>query len=91
MRPVADFSIHLAVSHAERVQAALAPQSHLLLELIDDAAAAGMIQVEDTKRATALVQQMVMQSSFGNRLVTQRRQQLTAEETWEFCLRGLGG
>src|SRR6185436_2379234 len=83
-RPIADFSIHLAVSHADRVQAALAPQSRLLHELIDDAQAAGMIQVTDTKRATALVQQMVMHSSFGNRLVEQPRQQLTAEETWEF-------
>ncbi|HTL84807.1 MAG TPA: TetR/AcrR family transcriptional regulator [Acidimicrobiia bacterium] len=90
-RPIADFSIHLAVSHAVRVQAALAPQSRLLHELIEDAAAAGTIHVEDTKRATALVQQMVMHSSFGNRLVEQPRQQLTAEETWEFCLRGLGG
>ena len=90
-RPIADFSIHLAVSHADRVQAALAPQSRLLHELIDDAAAAGAIDVADTKRATALVQQMVMHSSFGNRLVGQPRQQLTAEETWAFCLRGLGG
>jgi AcrR family transcriptional regulator len=90
-RPIADFSIHLAVSHAPRVRAALAPQAHLLLQLVEDAVAAGAIHVDDTRRATTLLQQTVMHSSFGNRLVENPKQELTAEETWEFCRRGLGG
>ena len=89
-RPIAEFSIHLAVSHADRVRAALAPQSRLLHELIDEAASAGAIDVGDARRATTLVQQTVMYSSFGNRLVEDAKQRLSAEETWEFCRRGLG-
>jgi AcrR family transcriptional regulator len=90
-RPVAEFSIHLAVTHSDRVRAALTPQSQLLRELIGDAAEAGMIRTPDARRATTLVQQTVMYSSFGNRLVDDPKQRLTAEETWEFCLLGLGG
>ena len=55
-----------------------------------DAAEAGAIRVADTRRAAALVQQTVMCSWFGNRLVENPKQRLTAEETWEFCLHGLG-
>jgi hypothetical protein len=33
----------------------------------------------------------VMYSWFGNRLVTDARRRVTAQETWEFCLHGLGG
>ena len=69
---------------------ALAPISHLLRELLEAAADAGAIRVADTRRAAALVQQTVMCSWFGNRLVENPKQRLTAEETWEFCLHGLG-
>jgi AcrR family transcriptional regulator len=89
-RPIAEFSRNVADAYSERVHAALAPQSHLLRELIEDAAKAGDLDIADSRRATALVQQTVMYSSFGNRLVD-RRQRLTSEETWEFCRRGLGG
>jgi len=47
--------------------------------------------VSDTRRAAALVQQTVMYSWFGNRLVENTRLRLTAEETWDFCLHGLAG
>jgi hypothetical protein len=63
----------------------------LLHELVDAAAEAGALRVVDTRRAAALVQQTTMYSWFGNRLVENPKQRLTAEETWEFCLRGLGG
>ena len=56
-------------SHPERVRAALAPVSHLLRELVDAAAEAGVIHVDDARRAATLVQQTVMYSWFGNRLV----------------------
>jgi AcrR family transcriptional regulator len=90
-RAISEFSMHLAVQHSERVRAALAPTAHLLRELIEDATAAGVIHVEDSRRAAALLQQTVMYSWFGNRLVANPEMRLTAEETWEFCRRGLNG
>ena len=90
-RAISEFSMHLAVNHAERVRAALAPQTKILHALVDAAADAGAIRVADTRRATALIQQTVMFSWFGNRLVENPKQRLTAQETWEFCLHGLDG
>jgi AcrR family transcriptional regulator len=89
-RPISEFSMHLAANHAERVRAALAPQTRLLRELVDDAVAAGAIEVEDPRSATALVQQTVMYSWFGNRLVAKPDRRVDAETTWEFCRRALG-
>lgn len=90
-RAISEFSMSLAADHSERVRAALAPVTRLLLELVDAAAEAGAIHVRDTRRATLLLQQTVMHTWIGNRLVENPKQRLTAEETWEFCLRGLGG
>ena len=81
--------MHLAANHSERVRAALAPLSRLLRELVDAAVEAGAIRVADTRRAAALVMQTVMYSWFGNRLVENPKQRLTAEQTWEFCFHGL--
>jgi AcrR family transcriptional regulator len=89
-RPIMEFAMHLAANHADRVRAALAPQTHLLRDLIDDAVAAGAVRVSDTRRAAALVQQTVMYTWFGNRLAENPERKLSAEETWEFCLHGLG-
>ncbi len=90
-RPISEFAMHLAANHADRVRAALGPLSRLLRELVDTAAAAGAIRVANPRRATALVQQTVLYSWFGNRLVENPERKLDAEETWEFCLHGLGG
>ena len=90
-RPISEFSMPLAVAHPERVKAALEPVSRLLLQLVEEAAAANEIKVPDTRRAAALLQQTVMYSWFGNRLIQDPRRRLTAEETWEFCLHGLAG
>jgi AcrR family transcriptional regulator len=90
-RAISEFSMYLAAGHPERVRAALAPLSHRLRELVDDAAATGLVQVRDARRASALVQQTVMYSWFGNRLVENPQQRLSAEETWQFCLHGLNG
>jgi AcrR family transcriptional regulator len=88
-RAISEFSMQLTVNHADRIRAALAPQSHLLRELISDAAAAGAIKTTDVRRAAALVQQSVMFTWFGNRLVENPKLRLTADETWQFCLHGL--
>ncbi len=89
-RPIMEFSVQLAVAHPDRVKAAMAPISRMMLELVDAANAAGAINVADTRRAAALMQQTVMYSWFGNRLAENARMRLTAEATWEFCLHGIG-
>ena len=83
--------MHVAIDEAPRVRAVLAPLARELIELIEAASAAGAIQVADPRRAATLVQQTVLYSWFGNRLVGNPKARLTAEESWEFCLRGLGG
>jgi AcrR family transcriptional regulator len=88
-RAISEFSMLLAANNSERIRAAIAPLSHLLIELLDAAAAAGAIRVADTRRAAALVHQTVMNNWYGNRLVNDPKQRLTAEETWEFCLHGI--
>jgi AcrR family transcriptional regulator len=90
-RPISEFSLQLAVHHPERVRAALAPISRLLVELLDAAVAADAIRVADTRRAALLIQQTVMNSWLGNQLVPSPRLRVTAEETWNFCLHGLDG
>ncbi len=89
-RPISEFAMHLTANHADRVRAALRPQTRLLRELVAAAADAGVVRVADVRRATALVQQTVMYSWFGNRLVENPERRLDAQETWEFCLHGLG-
>ncbi len=90
-RPISEFSVQLAVAHPARVKAALEPVSRMLLDLVEDAVEAKAIHVRDTRHAAVLVQQTVMYSWFGNRLIEDPRKRLTAEETWEYCLHGLAG
>lgn len=90
-RPISEFSVQLAFAHPERVKAALEPVSRMLLDLVEEAAQTGAIKVTDTRRAAALVQQAVMYSWFGNRLIQDPRKRISSEETWEFCLHGLSG
>ena len=91
-RAISEFAMHLAVKYPERVRAALAPVSHLLRTLVDDAAR----PAHDPRRRHAAGRprsctQTVMYSWFGNRLVDNPESRLTAEETWQFCLQGLRG
>jgi AcrR family transcriptional regulator len=90
-RPISEFSVQLTVNHPERVKAAMAPISQALLGLVEDAAADNAIHTTDARHTTALIQQTVMYSWFGNRLIENPRLRVTAAETWEFCLHGLGG
>ena len=90
-RPTSEFSVQLALDHPERVREAMAPVGRMLVELVADAAAVGAIQVTDTRRTAMLIQQTVMFSWFGNRLVPNAKMRVTAEQTWEFCFRGLRG
>ncbi|MFM8303226.1 MAG: TetR/AcrR family transcriptional regulator [Actinomycetota bacterium] len=88
--PISEFTTQLAVAHADRVTATLAPISVMMLQLIDDAATAGVIDVDDTRRAATMVQQVVMFSWFGNRIVRNPRLKVDSEHIWDFCRRGLG-
>jgi len=88
-RPIMEFSVQLTVNHPERVKAAMAPISRMLFELLAAAKTAKVIDVADPRRAASLMQQTVMYTWFGNRLVEDTRKRLTAEDTWEFCLHGL--
>jgi AcrR family transcriptional regulator len=90
-RPISEFSVQLTVNHPERVKAAMAPLSQMLLDLVEDAIAAGAIRSDDARHTAVLLQQTVMYSWFGNRLVQNPRKRVTADETWEFCLHGLTG
>ena len=89
--PISEFSLQLAVKNPERVAAVMAPISRILLELLDGAVAAGAVKVSDTRRTAVLIQQTVMYGWLMNRLVQKPQMQVTAEETWEFCLHGLRG
>jgi AcrR family transcriptional regulator len=88
-RPLMEFSVQLSFNHPDRVNAAMAPISQMLTKLLDDAKGAGAVDVPDTRRAAALMQQTVIYSWFGNRLVANPRLRVTAEDAWEFCLHGL--
>ena len=89
--PLSEFSMQLALTQGERVTSVMAPISALLIELIEAAAAAGSIQVTAPRRAALLIQQSVMYGWLMARLVQDPRTRVTAEDAWEFCLRGLGG
>ena len=89
--PISEFSLQLALKDPERVAAVMAPISRILLELLDGAVAADAVKVTDTRRTAVLIQQTVMYGWLMNRLVQNSRMQVTAEDTWEFCLHGLRG
>ncbi len=88
--PISRFSLQLALDDAERVAAAIAPVSKLLVELIEAAAKAGAVRVKETRRAAMLIEQIVMYGWLMNSLVKDPRARISAEDAWEFCLHGLG-
>ena len=89
--PISEFSLQLALKDPERVAAAMAPVSRMLVEALKAAVAAGSLRVTDTQRAALLIQQTVMYGWLMNRFVQNARSRVTAEDAWEFCLHGLGG
>jgi AcrR family transcriptional regulator len=89
--PISEFSLQLALKDPERLTAAMAPISRMLIDLLKAAAATGSLKVTDTQRAALLIQQTVMYGWLMNRFVQNPRSRVTAEDAWEFCLHGLGG
>jgi AcrR family transcriptional regulator len=89
--PISEFSIQLALKDPERLAAAIAPVSRMLLDVLKAAVAAGSIKVADMPRAVLLIQQTVMYGWLMNRFVQKPQARVTAEDAWEFCLHGLGG
>ena len=76
---------------SERLSAAMAPISRMLIDVLKAAAATGSIKVTDPQRAALLIQQTVMYGWLMNRFVQNARARVTAEDAWEFCLHGLSG
>ena len=89
--PISEFSLQLAVKDAERLAAAMAPISRMLIELIEAAVAAGALRATESGRAALLIQQTVMYGWLMNRFVQNPRARITADDAWEFCLHGLAG
>src|SRR5262245_29043237 len=89
--PISEFSLQLALKDPERLTAAMAPISRMLLDVLNAAVAIGSLRVADTQRAALLIQQTVMYGWLMNRFVQNPRARVTAEDAWEFCLHGLGG
>jgi AcrR family transcriptional regulator len=88
-RPVSEFSVQLTTTDPARVKAVMAPVSRMMLELVEAANEAGAIRVDDPRRAAALMQQTVMFSWLGNRVVQNPRARVSGEQTWQFVLHGL--
>src|SRR5215510_5758067 len=78
--PISEFSLQLAMKDAERMAAAIAPISRMLIELLEAAVAADSLKVTDTRRAALLIQQTVMYSWLMNRFVQSPRTRVTAED-----------
>jgi hypothetical protein len=88
--PISEFSLQLAIKDPERLTAAMAPISRMLIELLESAVASGSLRATETGRAALLIQQTVMYGWLMNRFVQDPRTRVTAEDAWEFCLHGLG-
>ena len=89
--PLSEFSLQLALKDPERLVAAMAPISRMLIDVLKAAVDAGSLRVVDTQRAAMLIQQTVMYGWLMNRLVPNPKARVTAEDAWAFCLHGLGG
>jgi AcrR family transcriptional regulator len=89
--PLSEFSFQLALKDPERLAAAMAPISRMLIDLLKAVVAAGSLEVADPQRAALLIQQTVMYGWLMNRFVQNPGSRVRAEDAWEFCLRGLGG
>ena len=89
--PISEFSLQLALKDPERLTAAMAPISRMLIEVLKAAITAGAIRATDPQRAALLIQQTVMYGWLMNRFVQSPQARVTAEDAWEFCLHGLGG
>ena len=61
--------MQLALKDPERLAAVMAPIPQMLVELLKAAAAAGSLQVTETRRAAVLIQQTVMYGWLMNRFV----------------------
>ena len=88
--PISEFSLQLALKDPERLAAAIAPVSRMLIDVLKAAVAARAIKVADMQRAVLLIQQTVMYGWLMNRFVQSSRARVTADDAWEFCLHGLG-
>src|SRR5678815_1533136 len=71
--PLSEFSLQLALKDPERLVAAMAPISRMLIDVLKAAVDAGALRVTNTQRAAMLIQQTVMYGWLMNRLVQSSR------------------
>ena len=88
--PIAEFALQLANVDPTHVEASMEPVARLLLELLDDAVAAGVVRIANTERAAGILKQLVMYSWHRNRYIKDPAMRITADEIWDFCLHGFG-
>ncbi|OLT26938.1 TetR family transcriptional regulator [Actinomadura sp. CNU-125] len=89
-RPLfSDFALQLLVTHPPQVAAAHRPMLDVFTELVEDAAAAGVLRSGRPRRQAALVMQTVIFSAHSSGGTGGPAGPVTAPEIWQFCLRGI--
>ena len=91
---MAEFAQQLLTEHPKEASQAFVPLVTLLVDLLDDAAAAGAIRSGlHHRRIAGILLQTIMFSAFGSdhqRLVPARRGREWAEELWGVLVQGIG-
>jgi AcrR family transcriptional regulator len=89
-----DFAPQLLLSHPAEVKVAHSPLLGLLTELMDQAAAAGLLRPGvRPRRVAALAMETVMFIAQATSVAddAEDARPLTADEVWEFCAKGFAG
>jgi AcrR family transcriptional regulator len=85
-----DFSTRLLIDHPEEVAAAFAPLFEFMVEMMEEAAAAGLLRAGKPRHLAALVLQTAMFAGQAQGIPADARiAPISADEVWEFCLQGI--
>ncbi len=91
--PMADFAQQLLTAHPKEAARAFAPVLELCEEVLDDAAAAGVIREDvNNRRIAGVVLQAIMFNAFATTIsgASVEPEDEAAEELWALLLRGIG-
>lgn len=87
-----DFALQLLVKHPAQVATAHLPLLMVFTELVEQAAADGVIPAGRPRRQASLVMQTVLFAAQANGVpVDSHALPVTAAEVWQFCLGGISG
>jgi AcrR family transcriptional regulator len=85
-----DFSTRLLIDHPEEVAAAFAPLFEYVVELMQEAADAGLLRTGKPRHFAALVLQTAMFAGQAQGLpADSRTAPISEDEVWEFCIQGI--